>query len=188
MTRVGSGGHRQAISRGHDAANGSVDGSIAYPKGKRTNHHNEGVGPSAISMVEGAQFIEIRDGERFAVYVVIPLWPEGVPSSLLYKRFYTARFKDDQGVRSGHYPSGHSAFVLWIMRELLPSMTINVQLQHNLSIRLLLLLRKSDRCFREYHKLILIVLSSGSIGTSFILKKKGLKKASTTTSFGDVLE
>ncbi|GJW79540.1 tetratricopeptide repeat domain-containing protein PYG7, chloroplastic [Tanacetum coccineum] len=76
------------------------------------------------------------------------------------------------------YPSGHSAFVLWIM-------TISVQLQHNLSIRLLLLLRKSDRCFREYHKLILIVLSSGSIGTSFILKKKGLKKASTTTSFGD---
>ncbi|GKC45491.1 hypothetical protein Tco_1063213 [Tanacetum coccineum] len=53
-----SGGHRQAISRGYDAANGSVDGSIAYPKGKRTNHHNEGVGPSAISMVEGAQFIE----------------------------------------------------------------------------------------------------------------------------------
>ncbi|GKA00522.1 beta-glucuronosyltransferase GlcAT14A [Tanacetum coccineum] len=44
-----------------------------------------------------------------------------------------------------------------------------------------------DRCFREYHKLILIVLSSGSIGTSFILKKKGLKKASTTTSFGDWL-
>ncbi|GKA00952.1 RNA-directed DNA polymerase, eukaryota [Tanacetum coccineum] len=40
-------------------------------------------------------------------------------------------------------------------------------------------------CFREYHKLIFIVLSSGSIGTSFILKKKGLKKASTTTSFGD---
>ncbi|GJW01256.1 putative RNA-directed DNA polymerase, eukaryota, reverse transcriptase zinc-binding domain protein [Tanacetum coccineum] len=96
-----------------------------------------------------------------------------------------SRFKDDQGVRSGHYPSGHSAFVLWIMRELLPSMTISVQLQHNLNIRLLLLLQKSDRCFGEYHKLILIVLSSGSIGTSFILKKKGLKKASTTTSFGD---
>ncbi|GKD50139.1 probable magnesium transporter NIPA6 [Tanacetum coccineum] len=32
--------------------------------------------------------------------------------------------------------------------------------------------------------LILAVLSSGFIGTSFILKKKGLKKAAATTGYG----
>ncbi|GJU13159.1 phospholipase D delta [Tanacetum coccineum] len=37
---------------------------------------------------------EIRARETFAVYVVIPLWPEGVPSFLLYKRFYTASLLD----------------------------------------------------------------------------------------------